>query len=79
MCPMCPIGAHSGAHPIMFIKMNKIELKDLDEIIYHDETESHHGLCADLSPINSNHGLYTLNIVYPIGCKSAYFNKHGRI
>ena len=39
---MCPIGAHSGAqsgaHPIMFIKMNKIELKDLDEIIYHDET-----------------------------------------
>ena len=42
MCPMCPIGAHSGAqsgaHPIMFIKMNKIELKDLDEIIYHDET-----------------------------------------
>ena len=48
---MCPIGAHSGAqsgaHPIMFIKMNKIELKDLDEIIYHDETKlyrmmSHH-------------------------------------
>ena len=39
---MCPIGAHSGAqsgaHPIIFIKMNKIELKDLDEIIYHDET-----------------------------------------
>ena len=39
---MCPIGAHSGAqsgaHPIMFIKMNNIELKDLDEIIYHDET-----------------------------------------
>ena len=41
--------------------------------------ESHHGLCADLSPINSYHGPYTLNIVYPIGCKSAYFNKHGRI
>ncbi len=43
---MCPIGAHSGAqsgaqsgaHPIIFIKMNKIESKDLDEIIYHDET-----------------------------------------
>ena len=41
--------------------------------------ESHHGLYDDLSPINSYHGLYTLNIVYPIGCKSAYFNKHGRI
>ena len=41
--------------------------------------ESHHGLCADLSLINSYHGLYTLNIVYPMKDKSAYINKHGRI
>ena len=41
--------------------------------------ESHHGLYADLSLINSYHGLYTLNIVYPMKEKSAYFNKHSKI
>ena len=41
--------------------------------------ESHHGLYADLSLINSYYGLYTLNIDYPMKEKSAYFNKHGKI
>ena len=36
-------------------------------------------LYADLSLINSYHGLYTLNIVYPMKEKLAYFNKHSKI
>ena len=44
-----------------------------------EEFESQHGLYADLSLINSYHGLYTLYIVYPLKEKSAYFNKHGKI
>ena len=41
--------------------------------------DSNHDLYADLSLINSYHGLYTLNIVCPMKEKSAYFNKHGKI
>ena len=41
--------------------------------------ESHHGLYADLSSINSYYGLYTLNIVYPMKEKLAYFIKHNEI
>ena len=41
--------------------------------------DSHHGLYTDLSIINSYHGLYTLNIVYPMKEKSAYFNKRSKI
>ena len=52
---MCPIGAHSGAqsgaHPIMFIKMNKIELKDLDEIIYHDEMKLYRMMSHQYLPL----------------------------